>query len=492
MRFIEDGPPIPDELLLARDQGRVVFFCGAGVSRAKAGFDDFFGLASTVTTKLGVQQSSRATKLIEAAKTIDIEGVVSADRIFGELEREFFTHDIYEAVAGALTPESDVDLSAHQTMLKLATTDGVVRIVTTNFDRLFDLCDAKLKTFVPPKLPQLSCPSEFDGVIYLHGKVNENATGAEGNGFVLSSSEFGEAYLANGWATSFVKNILEKYVVVFVGYSADDPPIQYLLEALNKSSNVLNDIYAFQIGNQSEANSKWVHKGVKAIPFNEFDSLWETLESWSERAIDPVLWYKKIMEMSKGGPESLKPFERGQVAHIVSTLEGMKEFKNADIPPSAAWLNVFDPDLRYKRPQRSVQILAESEEFIDPFDLYSIDSDPIPQRVDPDNFYAERSIPNDVWNAFSYNKRDFEQLKESYSESFWGDGIYSPQYSTMPPRLNLLAGWFSEMVDQKEAIWWAVDKPNLHPWVKVYLRSQISFRRNDIDVDVYSAWLYIL
>lgn len=26
MRFLEDGPSIPDELLIARDQGNVVFF----------------------------------------------------------------------------------------------------------------------------------------------------------------------------------------------------------------------------------------------------------------------------------------------------------------------------------------------------------------------------------------------------------------------------------------------------------------------------------
>ncbi len=29
MRFIEHGPDIPDELLLALDEERVVFFCGA-------------------------------------------------------------------------------------------------------------------------------------------------------------------------------------------------------------------------------------------------------------------------------------------------------------------------------------------------------------------------------------------------------------------------------------------------------------------------------
>ena len=32
LRFRESGPAIPDELLVARDEGQVLFFCGAGVS----------------------------------------------------------------------------------------------------------------------------------------------------------------------------------------------------------------------------------------------------------------------------------------------------------------------------------------------------------------------------------------------------------------------------------------------------------------------------
>ena len=50
MKFIESGPDIPDELLLALDEGRVVFFCGAGVSRANAKLPDFFDLAGQVMT----------------------------------------------------------------------------------------------------------------------------------------------------------------------------------------------------------------------------------------------------------------------------------------------------------------------------------------------------------------------------------------------------------------------------------------------------------
>lgn len=48
MRFIPDGPSLPDELLTARDAGDVLFFCGAGVSRAEAHLPDFATLAEKV------------------------------------------------------------------------------------------------------------------------------------------------------------------------------------------------------------------------------------------------------------------------------------------------------------------------------------------------------------------------------------------------------------------------------------------------------------
>jgi hypothetical protein len=67
MRFLADGPSIPDELLVARDEGRVIFFCGAGVSRARAGLSDFFGLAQRVSETLGVASDSPGKRIIEEA-----------------------------------------------------------------------------------------------------------------------------------------------------------------------------------------------------------------------------------------------------------------------------------------------------------------------------------------------------------------------------------------------------------------------------------------
>ena len=118
MRFLKDSPSIPDALLIARDEGRVVFFCGAGVSRARAGLPDFFGLADDVIRKLGVPSDNPACKILYEARKIDertgVSGLIPVDRIFGLLERDFLVRDIEAAVAEALEPVKEVDLSTHQ------------------------------------------------------------------------------------------------------------------------------------------------------------------------------------------------------------------------------------------------------------------------------------------------------------------------------------------------------------------------------------------
>ena len=47
MQFVAGGPDIPDALLDAHEEGRVVFFCGAGISYS-AGLPSFEGLVKKV------------------------------------------------------------------------------------------------------------------------------------------------------------------------------------------------------------------------------------------------------------------------------------------------------------------------------------------------------------------------------------------------------------------------------------------------------------
>lgn len=499
MRFFADGPSIPDELLTARDQDRVVFFCGAGVSRAKANLPDFFGLARQVTRTLGVPADAPAMKLLAEAEATrnrpDTGGLIPADRIFGLLERDFSPPQvIHRAVAQTLTPQNNPDLSAHKTLLRLATTrHGAIRLVTTNFDRLFDASQPELQTYHPPKLPDLSREEDFNGVIYLHGKINGTSDGAEGGQFVLSSSEFGRAYLSEGWATSFVKEILSKYLVVFVGYSADDPPVQYLLEALNGSAGSVGGVYAFQSGVQEDAAAKWRHKGVTAISYSEENAhkaLWETLEAWAMRADDPTKWVDSIISMARSGPEKLQPYERGQVAHVVSTVEGARKFGEGDSLPPATWLCVFDPSCRYGEPCK-IGNFWEDGPTVDPFDLYSLDSDPIPDKISPDEYSPKRDVPSGAWDAFALTNQDKWKDQSSANDSQRRGNWFSREFCLSDRQIKL-GIWLSRVADQPESVWWAARQTWLHPRIYKGISHEIEKCKNEVNPAIRSAWRYLI
>ena len=496
MRFFEEGPAIPDELLHARDEGRVVFFCGAGVSQAKAGLPGFFGLAEKVMEALGVQADSPARKLLEEARNVEtrtgVAGVISADWIFGLLEREFSTDVIEAAVASVLQPDDKPDLTAHSTILDLATTrKGLVRIVTTNFDRLFDACGRSLSSWQRPRLPDPSRPEDMDGIVHLHGKATSDYRGAEGDGFVLSSSQFGRAYLSEGWATSFFREIIDRYVVVFVGYAADDPPVHYLLEGLNKQINE-RQVYAFQEGAADDAASKWNHRGVQAISYakdSDHTALWDTLAAWAQRARDPDKWYSEVIDKAKQGPQSLLPHERGQVAHIVSTVEGVRKFSEEEEPPPAEWLCVFDSQRRYARPGRLGGWLEEGP-YVDPFDLYCIDSDVPPDNADPSGGSSERKVPTNAWDAFALNRVDKTNLSDDNSPSITGRWAYN--VPPLPPRLRQMRTWIGAIAGEPAAVSWAVQKPPLHPDIREEIRWALTDSKRPMTPAVREAWCYLL
>ncbi len=126
MRFVANGPSIPDNLLVARDAGQVLFFCGAGVSRAEAGLPDFATLTDNVLQVLGSAGDSEARTLLRntraAEKMSGVRGLLAYDRVFGLLEREFELSDIREAVATALRPVANHTLGPHRALLDLSQT----------------------------------------------------------------------------------------------------------------------------------------------------------------------------------------------------------------------------------------------------------------------------------------------------------------------------------------------------------------------------------
>ena len=64
MRFVTDGPSIPDTLLKERDLGNVVFFCGAGVS-VPAGLPNFTDLTIRVMKALGTPDDAPESAVVQ-------------------------------------------------------------------------------------------------------------------------------------------------------------------------------------------------------------------------------------------------------------------------------------------------------------------------------------------------------------------------------------------------------------------------------------------
>lgn len=489
MRFIADGPDLPGDLLDARDEGQVIFFCGAGVSRAEAGGPSFRELADRVVTTLGSSRRSPARQLLELSEQIvpipGVGGIPPADRIFAMLEQEFPVADVRRAVAVALRPKRDAGLGPHSSLIDLSRApDSTVRLVTTNFDRVFEQVDPALTTIAPPTLPDPSRPGALNGIIHLHGKVSLDYTAQEGPEFVLSSADFGRAYLADGWATTFIRSLMARYRIVFVGYSADDPPIQYLLEALQPSV-APGQLYALQEGDASYATGLWRHKGVTAIPFQGFDTLWQTLAAWAGRARDPDAWRTGIATMALRGPRGLQPHERGQVAHLVSSAVGASVFADHEPAPSAEWLCAFDPYVRYDR-QRSINWPDPDPDRFDPFDSYHLDGETAPNRQDerPGSF----SPPPNSWSAFEADSDEGPGGRNQIQRSMRGPGSIAP--APLPVRLWRLGRWFGRVAADPVAIWWASGQNALHSEVIYHARE--AMMRDGVTAETRTAWRLII
>jgi hypothetical protein len=495
VRFLADGPTIPDELLVARDEGRVLFFCGAGVSRAQANLPGFLGLAERVLHELRALPSSPARKLVEIATKLQNEpvkgvgGILAADRIFGLLERDFALEDIERAVGQALKPAADVSLDAHRILLDLGRgPNGDVQLVTTNFDLLFEAAAPALPVWTPSQLPDLGRNDHFNGIVHLHGMFDAGYESPSGGNLVLSSAEFGRAYLAEGWATSFIRAAIAKYLIVFVGYTADDPPVLYLLEALHRVAGQSKTLYAFQEGRDDEARILWQQKGVSAIaysPDNGHAALWETLKAWAQRAKAPERWRERLIKKALRGPQSMAPHERGQVVHLAATAEGARALANAKTPVPATWLCVFDPAMRYATPGRTDIWKADAPE-VDPFALFAIDTDVQPAKLSETQSFKRREVPDKALDVLA------PLPIEGPVTSIAGlRGGRANEIAHLSQRLLALAGWFLRICREPAAIWWAAEQKGLHPIVLRNIQFELEHRSADFSPVAAAAWRYL-
>jgi SIR2-like domain len=302
MQFVPNGPDIPNALLQAHEEGNVVFFCGAGISRP-ADLPLFKELVDEIYKSIGTTQSkteAEAYKHGQYDTTLDL----LERRVPGRRLR------VRRALAEALQPnlEKEGATTTHAALLELARSrDCAVRLVTTNFDRIFNhLILSKEPSIIEYNAPCLPIPkkSRWNGLVYLHGMLPTQLEEHALNQLVVTSGDFGLAYLTERWAARFVSDLFQNFTVCFVGYRIGDPVLRYLMDAL-AADRMLGEstpqAYAFGSCKPSQEDAEkieWEAKGVIPILYEapqNHSALHETLKIWAETYRDGVQGKERIV-----------------------------------------------------------------------------------------------------------------------------------------------------------------------------------------------------
>lgn len=419
MQYFDNGPNIPDELISACLAGNVVFFCGAGVSRA-AGLPGFKELTDQLIEVLAPEPESNIWRLYEQ------KPAPYAD-IYQVMQEEFGEEQVENIISEILKPKDNPDTTHHQNIFTLSTDpDGNPQVVTTNIDTLFEEnTEFTDPPHIAPRLPQISPDRPFSGLAYLHGRWQEPDQGLKRKDYIFSSADFGRAYLAEGWATGFLKDLLSTgKSIVFVGYLADDPPVKYLLQGLHAGRNKY-PLYAFSDYDPKKSMPEmvqraWRNKGVTVIPYsseNDHAALWKSLQQWSAQKVSPEIWMRRMELLAQTKPSKLNPFERAQIITWLNTPEG-RDYFNSNQPP-AEWICVIDPAIRHGEPVTIWGDQGDTNKF-DPYEVFGL-----PEESRPEARRTETE------------KKRCEQL------------------------FNSLSLWFCKHLDQSITAWWIVRQPKL-------------------------------
>ena len=355
---------IPESLRRVHEDGEIVFFCGAGVSMP-AGLPSFKRLTRDILTdmlplKNGCEPGSTealAWQAFEGGRYDEALGILESPQLGG-----YEPKNVRERVRHYLSPPRIRTLEKHLILARLADLDtdrGC--LVTTNFDCLFDKARAELwkkegsghclPEYVAPALPPAK-PLTFRGLVYLHGKLESRPDDRQ---LVLTTADFGMAYMLEGWALRFSSELFRHYHVVFIGYRVEDPTMRYLVSALaaarRESPQQFKEPYAFapyggheEAATVTEAEQQWKLKGITPLSYdaaNDHQQLWSALGEWADDHRQGIAGrWQKVARLSQALPTDENDPAIGEMAWALKNVEVAKHF--ADLKeerrPRPGWI----------------------------------------------------------------------------------------------------------------------------------------------------------
>ena len=292
----------PYQIIEALENHELVVFAGAGVSKSPPTlFPDFKQLVADISYGTGCQWDQEEE---------------TPDAFLGRLKSEKGI-DVNGKAAGLLSGEGVLPNQTHKTIIDLFDSPDSIRIVTTNYDPMFekslDEADINVPVFSAPALP---LGDDFYGLIHIHGDV------ATPSYMVVTDEDFGKAYITERYTARFLTRLFETYTVLFVGYSYDDVIVQYLTRALySHSSKGL-----FVLSDKPEG---WKRLGIQVIsyPKGKHDLMRDSLSMIGRIVKKGLLdWKKQFSEMADAPPED--PELVAQLEYALKDIETVNILAN--------------------------------------------------------------------------------------------------------------------------------------------------------------------
>ncbi|MCX8999914.1 SIR2 family protein [Rhizobiaceae bacterium BDR2-2] len=353
LRFSNEGPAFPEKLVNALLTGDVVFLCGAGVSAPQ--LPGFGGLVRQCFERLRLEMNASESQSFDAYRYEEVLGSLSR-RIVNPTE---FTQTITEL----LRPPAEPDLGNHRTILRLSRDrENRPAIITTNFDTLLeqallefdDTKQVQALSFAGQDLPSPGSAG-FGGIIHLHGRIADEAIELKETPLVVTSADYGDAYMRSGWASRFLFDLCRCKTIVLIGYSAGDAPVRYFLNVLDADRQRFPDlrhVYALaDVAARGEADTRWETLAVTPIFYEymadpetgekDHGALWRDLERLADVVERPRAtrhaWAQEILA---------KPYsdaDTAEIDRVAWLFNGRRDLWAVAIATieDAAWLDFF-------------------------------------------------------------------------------------------------------------------------------------------------------
>ena len=318
MKMRISGVDFPVELVNSLRDGTLVVFAGAGVSMGEPSrLPDFSGLAWEIAQVTGITQFPDEP----------------VDRFLGRLLDEGVS--VHELSVGRLSGDGIEPTALHRDLFRLFAGGTPPRVVTTNFDLLFERAAEEVfeGTCDVYRAPALPLGRRFEGIVHVHGDVSDPGS------MVLTDKDFGQAYLTDGYARLFLVELFRAFDVLFVGYSHNDTVMSYLARALPQEQSSRR--YALT---DNEEGDWWRFLGIEPVFYTNQGGDHGGLRSGVSGLAGNLQrgnldWQQRIGSVAAGNPMFLDDEEEDLIADALSSAVRARFFTQAATAPEwVDWL----------------------------------------------------------------------------------------------------------------------------------------------------------